>query len=163
MPDATATIFDLPDVIPLARKRITDAGMAKRVTLSAGDFYTDPLPAGADFVWLSAIAHQNSREQNRELYAKIHKALTGNSTLMIRDVVMDDSRTHPPGGAMFAINMLVATQGGGTYAFDEFHEDLRVTGFTDVKLLVRDEFMNSVVRALTRPSSVSVFRPHPLT
>jgi len=147
MPDATATIFDLPDVIPLARKRITDAGMAERVTLAAGDFYTDPLPVGADFVWLSAIAHQNSREQNRELYAKIHKALADHSTLMIRDVVMDDSRTHPPGGAMFAINMLVATAGGGTYTFNEFHEDLRVTGFTDVKLTVRDEFMNSVVRA----------------
>ena len=70
-------------------------------------------------------------------------------TLLIRDVVMDHSRTRPAGGAMFAINMLVATAGGGTYTFDEFHEDLSVTGFTDVKLLVRDEFMNSVVRAHT--------------
>jgi len=147
MPDATATIFDLPDVIPLARKRIADAGMTERVTLSAGDFYIDPLPIGADFAWLGAIAHQNSREQNRELYAKIHKALVDNGTLMIRDAVMDDDRTAPPTGAMFAINMLVATAGGGTYTFDEYHEDLHTTGFKDIKLLIHDEFMNSVVRA----------------
>ena len=141
IPDATATIFDLPDVIPMARKRITDAGLTERVTLSEGDFYTDTLPTGSDFVWLSAIVHQNSREQNRELYAKIHRALADQGTLMIRDVVMDNSRTHPAAGAMFAINMLVATEGGGTYTFDEFHEDLRVTGFVDVKLLCRDEFI----------------------
>lgn len=74
-------------------------------------------------------------------------SLADGGTLMIRDVVMDDSRTHPLDGAMFAINMLVATQGGGTYTFNEFQEDLNAAGFTDVQLLVHDEFMNSVISA----------------
>jgi len=146
-PEANATLFDLPDVIPMARKSIAQAGLSDRVTFVKGDFYTDDLPAGADLVWLSAIAHQNSREQNRALFAKIYGALEEEGVLVLRDVIMDQSRTQPKTGAMFAVNMLVATEGGGTYTFEEFRSDLLDTGFTDVTLLRQDEFMNSLICA----------------
>jgi len=142
---ATATLFDLPHVIPMARKRIVEAGLIDRVTLVAGDFYTDFLPPHADLAWLSAIAHQNSREQNRALFGKIHTALTTGGTLLIRDIVMDESHTAPAGGALFAINMLVGTESGGTFTFSEFREDLERAGFTNVKLLRSDEWMNSII------------------
>jgi hypothetical protein len=147
VPDATAVVFDLPQVIPLAQPRLTRAGLIERVTLTPGDFYTDPLPGGADFAWLSAIAHQNSRAQNRDLYKKIHTALAAGGLLAIRDIVMDASHTQPVGGALFAVNMLVATQGGGTFTFEEFREDLTGAGFSDVRLVHRDETMNSLVTA----------------
>lgn len=147
VPDATAVLFDLPQVIPLARQRLTRAGLIGQVTLVPGDFYADPLPGGADFAWLSAIAHQNSRPQNRDLYAKIHAALAAGGVLAIRDVVMGESRTQPVAGALFAVNMLVGTEGGGTFTFDEFREDLQSAGFRDIRLVHRDENMNSLIRA----------------
>ena len=49
---------------------------------------------------------------------------------------------------MFAINMLVATEGGGTFTFNELREDLEDAGFTGVKVLHRDEGMNSVIQAV---------------
>jgi hypothetical protein len=147
VPEATAVLFDLPDVIPLARHRLTLAGLIDRITLVAGDFYTDALPGGADFAWLSAIVHQNSREQNRALYAKIHSALAAGGTLAIRDIVMDASRTRPQAGALFTVNMLVGTEGGGTFTLDEFEEDLGSAGFTGIRLVHRDEAMNSLVTA----------------
>lgn len=150
VPDATAVLFDLPQVIPLARERLTRAGLIDRVTLAAGDFAADPLPGGADFAWLSAIAHQNSRSQNRALFAKIRAALTPGGVLVIRDVVMDASRTQPAAGALFAVNMLVATEGGGTFTLDEFEEDLKSAGFSDVRLVHRDPSMNSLVVATRR-------------
>jgi predicted O-methyltransferase YrrM len=146
-PDATAVLFDLPEVVPLARERLTRAGLADRVTLVTGDYNADSMPGGADLAWLSAIAHQNSRQQNRALYAKIYTALTPEGALVIRDIVMDASRTQPPAGALFAVNMLTATEGGGTFTLDEFREDLESAGFSDVRLLYRDEGMNSLVRA----------------
>ncbi len=153
VPDATAVLFDLPEVIPQARRRLTRAGLADRVTLVAGDFNTDELPGGADLAWLSAIVHQNSREQNRALYAKIHSALVAGGTLVIRDFVMDASRTQPPAGALFAVNMLVGTEGGGTFTFAEFQEDLQSAGFAEVKLVSQDGTMSSLIRArkLSRP------------
>lgn len=147
VPEATAVLFDLPQVMPLARDRLARAGLADRVSLVAGDFYTDNLPGGADFAWLSAIAHQNSRQQNRLLYRKIHSALAAGGTLVIRDIVMDVTKTQPPAGALFAVNMLVATEGGGTFTFDEFAQDLTASGFTDVELVHQGQAMDSLVRA----------------
>ncbi len=147
VPKATATLFDLPPVIPMAEKRIIEAGLRDRVTFVEGDFYDDDLPAGADLAWLGAICHQNSGEQNRALFNRVHKALKDDGSLIIRDVVMDSSHTNPVGGALFAVNMLVATEGGGTYSFDEYCRDLCEAGFDEVKLVYRDEFTNSLIRA----------------
>ena len=146
-PAAKATIFDLPQVIPMAHDHIAEVGMTDRVSFAAGDFYTDDLPGGCDLAWLGAIVHQNSRAQNRELFGKIHAALTHGGSLLIRDVIMDETRTHPPAGALFAINMLVATAEGGTFTFDELRADLESAGFADAELLQQSEFMDSVVRA----------------
>ena len=63
-PKAKATLFDLPPVISMAERRISEAGMSDRINLVAGDFYTDDLPEGVDLAWLGAVCHQNSREQN---------------------------------------------------------------------------------------------------
>jgi predicted O-methyltransferase YrrM len=147
VPGARATLFDLPDAIPHAARRMKQAGLSSRVTLVAGDFYTEPLPPGADFAWVSAITHQNSRAQNRALFAKVRAALTAGGRIAIRDMVMEPSRTAPRAGALFAINMLVHTPGGGTYTLAEFDEDLRQAGFGPAKLRVPDSGMNAVVVA----------------
>jgi hypothetical protein len=41
-PTGLATLFDLPHVIPMARKQLTASKMQKRVKLVAGDFMRDP-------------------------------------------------------------------------------------------------------------------------
>jgi hypothetical protein len=150
--EARAILFDLPSVVPLARQRLERAGLLDRVDLVAGDFYEDPLPGGADLALLSAIVHQNSRRENRALFRKAFAALVVGGRLLIRDVVMDGTRTKPPAGALFAVNMLSATEGGGTFTLDELREDLAAAGFANVKQLRRDEWMHSVVSAV-RPKS----------
>jgi predicted O-methyltransferase YrrM len=147
VPTATATIFDLPDAIEQARQRLAGSPLASRVTLAAGDFYTDDLPRGVDYAWVSAICHQHSREHNRQLFGKVHKALTPGSRIAIRDIVMEDDRTHPREGALFAINMLVNTETGGTFTFEEYAKDLEAAGFENPQLVVKHEAMNSVVVA----------------
>lgn len=146
-PQTRAILFDLPSVIPMARKRIEEAGAAERVDLVPGDFYTAPLPQGADLAWVSAIIHQNSRDQNRDLFRRIAEALSPGGRVLIRDIVMEDSHTEPLSGALFAVNMLVATDGGNTYTLAEIREDLTVAGFGDVRLVRRDEGMHAVVSA----------------
>ena len=146
-PQARATLFDLPAVVSIAKKNFAGAGLIERVTLVEGDFYTDALPEGADLAWLGAICHQNSRQQNRDLFNKVYTALADDGIVVIRDAVMDSSRTSPVGGALFAVNMLVATEGGGTYTFDEYSEDLCAAGFVEAELVHRDELMCSLIRA----------------
>jgi len=145
---ARATIFDLPDAVRQARERFAGTDLGGRVSFASGDFYRDELPAGADFAWLSAIIHQHSRDDSRALFGKVFRALEPGGRIAIRDIVMEPCRTRPVVGALFAINMLVNTERGGTFTFAEIAEDLEAAGFRDPELRVRSEEMSSVVTAV---------------
>ncbi len=147
VPKLEATLFDLPFVVEIARERLSAAGLLDRVTLVAGDFEKDSLPAGHDLAWLSAIIHQNGPEQNEALYTRIHRALVPGGRLVIRDHVMEADRTNPRAGALFAVNMLVGTKLGRTYTFDEIRASLERSGFTRVRLIRTGERMDSLVEA----------------
>jgi ubiquinone/menaquinone biosynthesis C-methylase UbiE/predicted transcriptional regulator len=146
-PEMKAILFDLKEVIEMARERLSSEGFLDRTELIAGDFYADGLPEGCDLALLSAIIHQNSRQQNVELFKKAYRALDPGGMLLVRDHIMNEQRTWPAEGAMFAINMLVNTTGGDTYTFLEVEQDLREAGFKHVKLLRSGENMDSVVGA----------------
>jgi methylase of polypeptide subunit release factors len=149
-PHLRGVLFDFPAVIALAADNITQAGLADRVTFVPGDFYADELPSGCDLAWLSAIIHQNSLQQNAALCAKIHRALAPGGLLMIRDHIMDESRTQPPDGAMFALNMLVNTPAGDTYTFAEVEAALRQAGFVEIRSLRSGSQMDCLVEARKR-------------
>ena len=103
-PGMTATLFDRPPVVEMARVLLGAAGVLPRVTLAGGDFETDPLPPGHDLAFVSAIIHQNSQAENLALYRRIHEALVPGGRIVIRDHVMQPDRTHPRAGALFAIS-----------------------------------------------------------
>ena len=148
IPELSVTLFDLPEVIPLAEERISRHQLSHRVTLFPGNYYEDKFPEGHDLVWLSAVIHQNSQKQNQELYKKCFDALVPGGIIWIRDHVINEDRTKPPGGAIFAINMLVATAGGSTYTLDEISHDLELAGFVSPKVIHHGENMDSVVAAV---------------
>lgn len=146
-PEMTAVLFDLPEVIPWAEEKLGAEGLLQRVELVAGDFCQDELPEGCDLALLSAIIHQNSPEENLELYKKIYRALLAGGKVLIRDHVMDPERTYPPQGTFFAINMLVNTKGGDTYTYDEIKDTLETAGFVEVRLVRKGERMDCLVEA----------------
>ena len=135
VPEMQATLFDLPQVIEMARERIEAAGLTHRVSLVPGDFYRDEFPGGHDLAILSAIIHQNSPDQNKDLYAKIYRSLDAGGRIVVRDHVMSEDRTEPLEGALFAVNMMAGTAGGDTYTFDEIQAGLAAAGFTRIRLI----------------------------
>lgn len=147
MPEAVATLFDLPPVVELAKKRFDKSPYADRVQYVAGDFHADPLPSGFDFVWVSAIIHQMSREESVQLYKKCFAALKPGGTIVIRDFVMDETRTSPCAGTLFGINMLVNRAGGRVYSFAEIQEDLAKAGFVSAVHAVKVPTMCAIVSA----------------
>lgn len=142
-----ATLFDRSMVIPIARERLIKSGMLDRVNLVAGNFYKDELPGGHDLALLSAIIHQNSPAENIELFRKASRAMVPGGRIIIRDHVMEPDRTVPREGAIFAVNMLVNTEGGGTYTFDEIKEWLGQAGFVKINLLQTGNHMDALVEA----------------
>ena len=150
VPGATAVLFDLPHAIALARRQAEELGLVDRMEFVVGNFYVDELPRHVDFAWVSAITHQNSREQNRQLFEKVFRALEPGGQIAIRDIVLEPDRTAPLEGALFAVNMLVGTPAGGTYTLEEFREDLLAAGFSEPHLRIRSDNMNSVILAHRR-------------
>ncbi len=147
VPEMRATIFDLPEVVEMARERLKNEGLLDRVNLVTGSFYQDELPKGHDLVLISAIIHSNSLEDNLDLYKKAFRSLYSGGRILIRDHVMEPDRVHPRDGAIFAINMLVGTSGGGCYTYEEIEAGLKKAGFTRIRLLREGEHMDAVVEA----------------
>ena len=147
VPELKATLFDFPDVIEMARERLVQEGLMERATLVAGSFHKDEFPGGHDLALISAVIHSNSAEQNLSLYRKVFRSLDKGGRILIRDHVMDPDRIHPKDGAIFAINMLVGTSGGGTYTYKQIEDGLSQAGFTRVRLLKNGEHMDAVVEA----------------
>jgi 3-hydroxy-5-methyl-1-naphthoate 3-O-methyltransferase len=121
--------------------------LSNRVTLVPGDFLVDQLPSGHDLAFVSAIIHQNSHKENLFLYKNIFGALNSGGRIVIRDHIMESDRTSPRDGAVFAVNMLMATEGGNTYTFEEISEGLAETGFVRVRLLQSGAHMDGLVEA----------------
>jgi len=146
-PDLRAVYFDLPGVVPIAQVRIREEKLLDRVQFVGGDYLTDPLPSGCDFAFLSAIIHQNNPAQNQKLYQKVFDVLRPGGVLLIRDHVMDSTRTSPLDGALFAINMLVNTYGGDTFTYEEIRSGLEKAGFQSVRQVASGERMDCLVEA----------------
>ena len=131
--DILSTVFDLPHVIPLTQRYVEEDGLEGRVETVTGDYNTDELPSGYDLVFLSAILHSNSPEQNISLFKKIYKSLNPGGRIVISDFIMDDDRTSPAFGAFFALNMLVNTTSGDTYTQSEIKDWIEQAGMTFVE------------------------------
>jgi hypothetical protein len=145
VPEMKATLFDLPEVIEMARERLGREGLLDRATLVAGSFYDDDLPGGNDLALISAIIHSNSPEENWNLYQKTFRSLKPGGRILVRDHIMEPDRIRPKDGALFAINMLVGTSGGNTYTYEEIEAGLSQAGFTKIRLLQQGEHMDGIV------------------
>ena len=131
-PAITATVFDLPNIIPLTTKYILQSGLSGKVDTLAGDYLADNFGNGYDIVFMSAIIHINSPEENALLIRKGAEALNPGGQLVIVDHIMNDDRTEPFTGAVFALNMLVGTLHGDTYTQKEIAGWMQEAGLAGV-------------------------------
>jgi hypothetical protein len=82
--------------------------------------------------FLSAIIHSNSLEVNQDLIKKCFKSLNNNGKIVIQDWIMNNDRTQPTSGAIFAINMLVGTEAGDCFTEQEVKDMLTAAGFKNI-------------------------------
>lgn len=131
--DLEAVVFDLPGVTQIAERYIASEGLSGRISTRSGNYLADDFGAGFDLVFISAVVHINSYEENRMLVSKAHAALNPGGRIAIQDQVMDEDRVNPQGGAVFALNMLVNTPHGDTYTESEIRQWLTDAGFRDCR------------------------------
>ena len=127
-----AVVFDLPNVVAITKSYVESAGYGGQISTVVGDYRKDELPGGFDLVFLSAIVHANSVEENRRLIRKCAFATEPGGRVVILDQIMNEDRTAPASAAMFALNMLVGTGGGDTYTESEVRAWMSEAGLRDI-------------------------------
>ena len=120
---AKVTILDLPDVVEMMEPEI-DQGLS--IKMVRGDF-TVSLPDGPfHLAYLGNICHIFGEEVNRKLFKDVAGKLISGGRIIINDFI----RGTGPEAAIFAVNMLVNTDTGGTWTFEQYKTWLEDAGFT---------------------------------
>src|SRR6267142_5354872 len=132
-PKLRATIFDLPGTLTITERYVREAGMAERIRLISGDYRMDPFLGSYDLIFLSNIIHGESFENNRSLICKLVSNLKPGGQIVIKDHILDDSRTIPPVGAIFSLLMLLTTESGRCYSFNEIRSWMERAGLSQVR------------------------------
>lgn len=146
-PRLRATVFDLPPVVASAREFIDPSPEASRVSLVAGDFFTDPLPE-ADLFALGRIVHDWSVEKIRILIRKIFDRLPAGGGLLIAERLLNADKSGPLRGQLQSLNMLVCTEGKERNTA-EYREILRAAGFADVQARETGSVVDAVLALKT--------------
>ncbi len=134
-PKVEVTVVDWPEVTPVTRRVAERHGVADRYRYVEGDLQDAAFGGPHHVAVLGHILHSEGEARSRRLLRKVHDSLAPGGTIAIVEIVPNEERTGPPMPLIFAVNMLVATEGGDTFTFGEMSAWLGEAGFTDVRQL----------------------------
>ena len=127
VPDARLTLFDLPNVAPLAMESLAKSRNGRRVDVVAGDFMTDDLPAGYDLATLVRILHDHDDKTVVALLTKIRKGLKPGGVVMVAEPMAGEWSSRPVADAYFGF-YLMAMGSGSPRSADEIGRLMNAAG-----------------------------------
>ncbi|MFP5277646.1 MAG: methyltransferase [Acidobacteriota bacterium] len=134
-PQVRVRAVDWPDVLKVTAGTVGRFGLTDRFTFSAGDLHTADFGSGHHVATLGHILHSEGEERSRTLLARTFEALAPGGTIAIAEFLVNAERTGPVNGLIFAVNMIVNTENGNTYSFEEISGWLREAGFVEARTL----------------------------
>jgi SAM-dependent methyltransferase len=129
------TAVDWPGVLPVTRRTVNRFGLADRFSFVAGDLQQASFGSGYHLATLGHILHSEGESRSRALLQKVFTALAPGGHVAIAEFLVNADRTGPVQGLFFAVNMLVNTDQGNTYSFEEISAWLTEAGFTNPRTL----------------------------
>src|SRR5262249_47828346 len=118
-PQVRVTAVDWPGVLPATRRTAERQGVADRFRYVGGGLAQADFGGGSDIATLGHILHSEGADRSRALLRKTFAALKPGGTIAIAEWLVNDDRTGPAPGLIFAVNMLVNTEAGDAFTFNE--------------------------------------------
>jgi len=134
-PNVQVTAVDWPEVIDITKKTAARFGLSDRFSFIEGDLLDVSFGSGHNVATLGHILHSEGEARSRKLLAKTFAALASGGTIAVQEFLVNKERTGPVNGLFFAVNMIVNTQEGNTWSFEEIGAWLEEAGFTNPRLL----------------------------
>ena len=134
-PRVRVTALDWAGMIPTTKRVTEQFGARDQFDFIEGDLLGANFGNGYDVAILGHILHSEGEDRSRQLLKKTCRALKSGGTIAIGEWLVNDERTEPPHSLMFAVQMLVNTQQGDTFSFNEIKSWLEDAGFKKVRKL----------------------------
>jgi predicted O-methyltransferase YrrM len=128
-PELHVTVFDLPEVVAMARDRIAASGLDNRITTVAGDYHLDEVGEGYDVVFLSDVLHQEDPRGAEDVLGKCYRALRPGGTIVVQGMFLNEDRVSPRWPVMHSLILLLVYGGGRAYSRGETVQLLERAGF----------------------------------
>ena len=139
-PNLSATVVDLPTVIPITRQFVADAYAADKVEVLTVDITSDPIPGMYDAAILSAVLQTLSPKQAQAVLKNVANVVKPGGWLFIFGTgMLDNSRLSPKAAVEFNLVFINVYEHGQSYTEDEYRKWLKKAGFVDVNIQL-DEF-----------------------
>jgi hypothetical protein len=122
--------FDLPAIEPIFDAYVARFGLRERLSFTAGDFFTDPLPK-ADVLVMGHVLQDWDLDEKRLLLKKAYDALPDGGALIVYEAIIDDERRSNTFGLLMSLNMLIETPGGFDYTGADCRAWMQETGFRE--------------------------------
>jgi len=148
----TATVFELPRVVPVTREIVAFAGLSDRISVQEGDFQRDDLGNNYDIALVFGVLNGEPPQGRPALIVKVFAALNPGGRIVLRDFVLDADRAGPPQAAIFALQMLLATNAGGLDTSEDRLHWLTAAGFTPPQTIRLPEWIGSILTVANKPS-----------
>lgn len=133
-PDLSATVVDLPEVIPFTRRFIREAKANQRIRTLALDVTREPVPGEFDVAVVKAFIQTLSPDRAAAALSHVGAALRpGGAVYILGNGILDDCRYSPPDAAIFNIVFLNIYRGGRAYTESEYRNWLLQAGLSDVR------------------------------
>lgn len=129
------TVVDWSEVLSVTRDMTSRFGLSDRYTFVGSDLLQADFGTGHRVATLGHILHSEGMARSKELLAKTYNALAPGGTIAIAEFLVNADRRGPMNGLIFAINMLVNTDDGDTYSFEEISDWLIEAGFENPRTL----------------------------
>ena len=149
-------LFDLPQVLALARSNHAALGLQAPVQYHAGSFFQDELPLGADLVTLIRVAHDHPDDGVRTIFRKIYSALPVGGTLVLAEPMAQESGTDASASGDAYFHFYLLAMGAGRLRTPaELTRMLRDCGFVHVELLPNAMPIHTRILIARKPGTVS--------
>lgn len=128
------TSVDLPEVSEIAGKNMKGMGLAEKVKIKSGNFFTDEFPR-VDIITMGNILHDWGLEDKKMLISKAYTALPKGGAFVVIENIIDENRSKNAFGLMMSLNMLIETTGGFDYSAADIDTWVREVGFRQTSVM----------------------------
>jgi SAM-dependent methyltransferase len=135
-PTLRATVCDRPAALDVAKEIASTHKAGARLAYLPLDMLTEAIPGTYDVIWYSNVLHIYSPRDNQGVFRRALASLNPGGRLLIQDAFLHDREgLFPDEASLFAVSMLLFTEGGNTYSAADTKTWLTDTGFERIKVL----------------------------